>query len=260
MKIINIESGYDTISKDCLSSTQGGLIVDPEDRTVYTWWNVGAGTPMSVFERRAILVSFNPSVTTVALKDWVSDNEELLEEICEGYLGEQFDGNNYRGRWKDEIQDTIDRLSNQDGGQSDLAQHCDAADWFAGDPYTVVKEAAEGGSIAEAVDCIVHAASGEVELDPVDVEEALRDLLEGERESVIVDGDKIIVVDNIDCGSLEEVRRQVNDLVADNLPCVTPEDWRRAAQQVDAAIAEVGEDYKELTDALKLILGACETK
>lgn len=167
------------------SGTQVTLYVDPENRRVYTFSNVGNGEPMTAFHGRRMGVGQVPTDTVPAsLQGWVESQEGLFSALMDEYQGHEFNGTDHKGRWSErgvELAQSLDEAL-QDALRNEAIQsYWDAEEWFSNDPGSVIDAAIAVGSIEEAVENeIENAKMNGAVLDRDDVEQALRTLLRGE--------------------------------------------------------------------------------
>lgn len=164
------------------SGTLVTLYVDPEDQRVYTFSNVGNGTPMAAFHGRQMSVGRVPLETVPeSLEEWIRFHENDFELLMAEYQGTTWDGSNHKGRWTERAAELAFNLDEalQDAFRSDMIEtYWDAEEWFSGDPNSVIDAAIETGSISESVEREVSdAAANGARIDPTDAEQALRKML-----------------------------------------------------------------------------------
>ena len=118
-----------------VSGTVYGVIIDPEDQSIRDWSHVGAGVPMEVWHRRAILIPVSANAHPASLQAAVVENLDLIEDIMSAYDGTEWDGNNHVGQWQEDADDPVMRVC--DVAERQLEQLfeqvpgvVDAGDWF----------------------------------------------------------------------------------------------------------------------------------
>jgi len=122
------------------------VILDPAERRVFDWSNVGSGVPEPVWHgRMRTLAIVSPSVDADALDERLRSPEvqEALRALCDAYLGAEWDDSNLVGRWalgEDEEAYLDERWETL---LADLPTFWDADDWFS---------STSGGAVSDALD------------------------------------------------------------------------------------------------------------
>lgn len=180
------ELSYDIGGWPTISGAQRPLVVlDPESMHVYTWGAVGAGSPEPVWHgRHRVLGTVPVEADPDGLLEVLQSQERKIRKVASLYLGSEWDGSNRIGRWEDSEEDWEDSAED-DLDLSGVATYWDASEWYAGDPCTVTTDALASESIEAAAAAEVEQARlawPPILLQQADAEDALRELLEQERE------------------------------------------------------------------------------
>lgn len=125
------------------------LIYDPENHHVWTFGNVGPGTPMPVYNGlQNAVAKLHKDYTKESLEQFIKNHEADFCELRQCYQGSTWDGRNHRGSWSDEAMEVEERIA--DAIRDGLETYWDAGDWFC-DPlhqhdfanFSSLKEACE---------------------------------------------------------------------------------------------------------------------
>jgi len=158
--VTTLTIGMITSAHRWTSGTNGGLLVDPEDYTVSTWWHVGAGIPMSVYHGRAMLIAVPTDATEEGIREWIEVHRSELTELCDLYEGSEWDGNNHIGRWSQSAgsHDEVELLHRS--ALEDIPCYWSAADWLHDDsPDRLAQEIEKNGGVRAAAEAIVRVAA-----------------------------------------------------------------------------------------------------
>ena len=152
---------------------------------VYVYNMIGGGTPMAVWHNRHLVlgrapVEAVPEQLEKALR--ADDAQDAIRALAARWLGDEWDGSNHVGRWRDHEELDTDCQRFERAFLADVPQYWDAADWFSGNPEEVIKQAIADASIDAAVEREVDQARPDAYLREADAEKALRWLLEKRRD------------------------------------------------------------------------------
>ncbi len=157
------------------------ILIDPEDRDVTTWCNVGSGMPMSTYHDRTILIGLPIMAYEADVQTWCEDHADDIAAICDAYEGSGWDGHNHVGRWSDEADDLRtalrQALDEATGGCScdTIRSYWPADDWLSGDWQGVMGRLLRVG-LTQATE--EESATSDAVLDEDDVRDALRERAE----------------------------------------------------------------------------------
>ncbi len=172
---------YDIGGWPTVSGARNPLVVlDPEQRRVYTFGHVGAGTPEPVFHgRHQVLGSVSVQAVPSELHAQLEAMESQIEAIASRYRGSQWNGQNHVGVWDTGPDgDLFEELIAFDELLRDVPCYADAGDVIGED---VVDALIEGRSLAEVVASEVETSRyAGLWLEPDDVEQAIRQLVHDE--------------------------------------------------------------------------------
>lgn len=154
---------------------------DPERIVVYTWNNVGPGTPEAVYHRRHRTLCTAPlCAVEQELLSALQAREESIRAIASGYLGDEWNGHNHVGRWADDDEEQYgDALE-----LGDLPTYWSAGEYFgpAGDDW-VLAVVLDAGSVEAAAE-VEEQNAREQGYWLSDTEDALRGLLARQAEDL----------------------------------------------------------------------------
>jgi hypothetical protein len=84
-----------------VSGLKVGLVLTPGDPPdVDTFVHVGAGTPESVWHRRALMLDVPTDADPESVEEWVQGHEEEITSLLAEYRGDRWDGHNHVGTWE----------------------------------------------------------------------------------------------------------------------------------------------------------------
>ena len=162
------------------------IVLDPEERRVYSVWAIGAGIPMSVYLRteRVLLSDVNPDIVPGELEAWLREHEDEVEAIADCYRGSEWDGSNHRGRWGDALTDVEFDLESA-WYSADLPAYWEAGDYLGYDVNAWIDEALKARTIELAAKAQVSDAQANgAWLRQDDTEEAITSFLESAKEAL----------------------------------------------------------------------------
>jgi len=120
----------DDYSAPC-SGYRQDLYIDPEKHTVYVFTCVGAGIPAAAWHNRQVQILRIPAdAIAESVCNAVLMVEERLAELCDRYLGSEWDGSNHVGRWAEDGGGVLEWVGDR---IPEIACYWDAGDWFSGD-------------------------------------------------------------------------------------------------------------------------------
>jgi len=156
-----------------ISGARNFLLIDPEDRSIGTWSNVGFGVPRSVFNGRAIMMRLPEPYVPEMIEEYILGNLETFDDIFSTYQGAEWDGNNHVGRW--ENPESLAELEHEiEEDLLELPTYWDAADWLSGDYSGVIRNAISADSIDDAVNAEMDFAAGNAYLEESEVKATIR--------------------------------------------------------------------------------------
>lgn len=117
-----------------VSGTRVSLAINPVEGDIYDTYSIGAGTSADIWHNRHLSVANVPvDAVPFALDEWLQGKAEIIDEIIAGYLGSEWNGNNYVGSWTERAQELADALSDEISmaySQFDLPTYWDAGDYY----------------------------------------------------------------------------------------------------------------------------------
>jgi hypothetical protein len=159
----------------------GSLMIDPEKKRIFTYWQHGNGTPAPFWNGQWKCVSIpSHQITAEALEHWVQSNLDALLAVASAYRGTHWDGSNHRGKWDDVADDLLWELD-EDMKGAELEQYWSADEWFG---TITSKEIAAGVAQHASFDAYVdhEILVADAKLDRDDVAQCLLERLEQARE------------------------------------------------------------------------------
>lgn len=178
MIAINVE-GWSTVS-----GSRVGLALDPESKEVYSYYSIGAGTPMPVHLNQHISLGGVPvNAVPESLSEWLEGQKEALEAVLAEYKGTEWDGNNYVGQWSEDAREATyafsEELSRATNDNS-IATYWGASDYFfnACSVEDLLDEIGEQDFDTYCQEQVEEAKSNGAYLELDDVESTLRDAIQ----------------------------------------------------------------------------------
>lgn len=134
-----------------VSGSKNILYGIPEEEggpTVFIWSCVGPGLPVEAFHSRWINLGYIPyNIVTSELREVIENKEERILEILSSYEGTYWSGNNYIGRWPEDLE--VENLLEVE----ELPKFWDASDWYSS---VSINEVIESYEDSENLDNIVE--------------------------------------------------------------------------------------------------------
>lgn len=183
------------------------VILDPAKRKVYTFGQIGAGTPGPVWHgRHRVIASLRPDFVGETLEDVLRGHESDLAAVADAYLGDEWDGSNHVGRWAEDVADLVLPIEDSVEHGDAVARYWDAGDYLAGDTASVIANAfSHKGIGAAAAAEVADAKSNGAHIRLDDAEKYIRSLVE-ERIDDLVDDEEDHDDDDDDAKALAKLR------------------------------------------------------
>ena len=167
-----------------ISGANNYLILEPEQESLYTWDNVGNGTPINVWNNLAIMFTLPNNYVAEGLKGFVQENLELFQALAETYEGTTWDGNNHTGQWNEKCQALEQEIRNALADDA-IPTYWEAGDWLYGDIGSCIDECLTHTTIREYAEIETKRAKRDgVYLNVDDVESVMRSCLEEKLDDV----------------------------------------------------------------------------
>lgn len=191
----------------CSRGWRSELILDAEERKIYVYTCIGAGTLGTVWHGIDRSASVNESASGEHVRAILEDNRDLIDSIFDCFEGRTWDGSNHRGTWSEEADGLIASL---EAKVAEAPCFWSAGDWFS-PAWSECKRDLEKrigdlggealdkklGEVAEA--WVTEGASNDALLDADDVrkqiDQMVEELREGDADLWIVEGGEATALD-----------------------------------------------------------------
>lgn len=158
---------YDICEYDLKHSKLVYVILDPENKNVYTILVTGPGYPTPLQNRTHYsLGRVYSSYLADSLKSYLQDNEDILNNIINSYQGTIFNGSNLVGNWSSDCPDFSINTE-------EISYKWDATSWVGGDPNSCIMDVLNFNTLQE---WAMHESEkySNYNLDPKDLEETIQ--------------------------------------------------------------------------------------
>lgn len=272
---ITITIGYGPVTPDFDGRDRGWksrLILDPEAREVRLYTDIGNAIPMALHLGTEVSFGCDESAAGESLQELLEqgDAQALLDQVCDCYLGERWDGQNSVGQWDkddDGITLHVALLEQIEELIREAKQYTGTKDWIDGTRSECVAEVkktilaaasaeAEVKALVELADeWIGVARSDGILLDRADVVEEISELAqeasdEGERDTfwVVRPGGEAQPLETVDLEALAADVRHLGETwwVVDATSPVKA--WRAVRPLRARGVVAGGEELRRLED------------
>lgn len=117
------------------------LFINPEQRRCYVDARYVGSIPAPVYHRREVSIPVPANIRAQDLRDYLALSQDLLQAICDAYLGTEWDGNNHVGRWEEsEYRERAEFELGEGIDQNCHSGWTDAVQWLSGSEDEILGE------------------------------------------------------------------------------------------------------------------------